>query len=261
MAGSVRIRTKSSRVRSFSSTRIGKRPCSSGIRSRGFDLWKAPAAMNRMWSVLIAPVTRLNGRPFDDRQQVALHALPADVGTAATLLRSADLVDLVDERRRRPARRDGAASSLTASLSTRLSISWSSSTRRASRTLRCRLVLWRGMIFSSIPCRSMSICSMPMLEKICTGEASRCSTVRSRPSVLQLPCAELVAEFFLASARGAGFRAGRGLLPPLIFSICQLDEGSSNSSSRSSTRSAPAFRPRPVSCCGRDWSPPPPGRG
>ena len=50
--GSVRIRTKSSLVRSFSSTRIGKRPCSSGIRSLGLARWNAPAAMNRMWSVL-----------------------------------------------------------------------------------------------------------------------------------------------------------------------------------------------------------------
>ena len=31
-----------------SSTRIGKRPCSSGIRSDGFDRWNAPDAMNRM---------------------------------------------------------------------------------------------------------------------------------------------------------------------------------------------------------------------
>ena len=30
------------------STRIGKRPCSSGIRSDGFDRWNAPDAMNRM---------------------------------------------------------------------------------------------------------------------------------------------------------------------------------------------------------------------
>ena len=27
---------------------IGNRPCSSGIRSEGFDMWNAPDAMNRM---------------------------------------------------------------------------------------------------------------------------------------------------------------------------------------------------------------------
>ena len=37
LRGSVRMRTKSSRVSGSSSTRIGKRPCSSGIRSDGFE--------------------------------------------------------------------------------------------------------------------------------------------------------------------------------------------------------------------------------
>jgi len=46
---------KSSFVSESSSTRIGKRPCSSGIRSEGFAVLKAPAAMNRMWSVLTMP--------------------------------------------------------------------------------------------------------------------------------------------------------------------------------------------------------------
>ncbi len=50
-SGSVRIRTKSSSVSGVSSTRMGKRPCSSGIRSDGFETWNAPAAMKRMWSV------------------------------------------------------------------------------------------------------------------------------------------------------------------------------------------------------------------
>src|SRR6266542_4182020 len=50
--GSLRMRTKSSRVKGSSSTRIGKRPWSSGIRSDGLETWKAPAAMKRMWSVL-----------------------------------------------------------------------------------------------------------------------------------------------------------------------------------------------------------------
>ena len=35
--GSVRIRTKSSTVRAASSTRIGNRPCNSGIKSEGLD--------------------------------------------------------------------------------------------------------------------------------------------------------------------------------------------------------------------------------
>ena len=39
---SLRMRTKSSRVSPFSSTRIGSRPCSSGSRSLGFETWNAP---------------------------------------------------------------------------------------------------------------------------------------------------------------------------------------------------------------------------
>ena len=45
----------SSRVSGLSSTRIGSRPCSSGSRSDGLEIWNAPEAMNRMWSVFTAP--------------------------------------------------------------------------------------------------------------------------------------------------------------------------------------------------------------
>src|SRR5581483_4386713 len=53
--GSCRMRMKSSTVSDFSSTRMGKRPCSSGMRSLGLETWKAPAAMKRMWSVRTMP--------------------------------------------------------------------------------------------------------------------------------------------------------------------------------------------------------------
>src|SRR5437867_143649 len=49
------MRTKSSRVKGSSSTRIGKRPWSSGMRSEGLATWKAPAAMKRTWSVRTIP--------------------------------------------------------------------------------------------------------------------------------------------------------------------------------------------------------------
>src|SRR5690242_9206741 len=49
------MRSKSSTVSESSSTRMGKRPCSSGIRSEGLDRWKAPLAMNSMWSVFTMP--------------------------------------------------------------------------------------------------------------------------------------------------------------------------------------------------------------
>ena len=43
------------------------------------------------------PVLGVDGRPLDDRQQVALDALARDVGPAAGALVAGDLVDLVDE--------------------------------------------------------------------------------------------------------------------------------------------------------------------
>ena len=53
--GSVKIRLKSSALKDSSSTRSGKRPCHSGIKSLGFETLKAPAAIKRMWVVSITP--------------------------------------------------------------------------------------------------------------------------------------------------------------------------------------------------------------
>ena len=53
--GWVKIFMKSFSVRSSISTRIGNRPWSSGIRSEGLLIWKAPAARNNTWSVWTTP--------------------------------------------------------------------------------------------------------------------------------------------------------------------------------------------------------------
>ena len=42
-------------MRPLSSTRIGRRPCSSASMSLGLHWWKAPLQMNKMWSVLTLP--------------------------------------------------------------------------------------------------------------------------------------------------------------------------------------------------------------
>ena len=42
-------------MRPLSSTRIGRRPCSSASMSLGLHWWNAPLQMNRMWSVLTLP--------------------------------------------------------------------------------------------------------------------------------------------------------------------------------------------------------------
>ena len=61
--GSVRIRTKSAALSASNSTRIGRRPCNSGIRSDGLETWKAPDAMNKMWSVFTIPCLVVTVQP------------------------------------------------------------------------------------------------------------------------------------------------------------------------------------------------------
>ncbi len=83
--GSLRMRMKSSRESDFSSTRIGKRPCSSGIRSRGLRDVKRAGGDEQDVVRADEAVTGVDGGAFDDGQDVALHALAADVGTVARL--------------------------------------------------------------------------------------------------------------------------------------------------------------------------------
>ena len=146
-----------------SSTRIGRRPCSSGSRSDGLATWKAPEAMNRMWSVLHRAVLGGDGRALDQRQQVALHALAADVGADA-LRRARDLVDLVEEDdavvldRRRCASRDDLVlvEQLVALLGDQQVV--------ASRRPSCvaRLVRWPKALPSMSPRLIMPICAPGM---------------------------------------------------------------------------------------------------
>ena len=92
----VRMRSKSAAVSESSSTRIGKRPCSSGIRSEGLREVERAA---RDEEDVVGPhhaVARRDRRALDERQEVALHALARDVG-AVQLGAARDLVDLVEE--------------------------------------------------------------------------------------------------------------------------------------------------------------------
>ena len=73
-------RTKSSTDSEPSSTRIGKRPCSSGIRSLGLREVERAGGDEQDVVGLDRPVLGVDGRALDDRQQVALHALARDVG-------------------------------------------------------------------------------------------------------------------------------------------------------------------------------------
>ena len=62
-SGSVKMRSNSLGPSASSSTRIGRRPCNSGIKSEGLDRWNAPEAINKMWSVLIGPYLVLTVLP------------------------------------------------------------------------------------------------------------------------------------------------------------------------------------------------------
>ncbi|EAU64098.1 conserved hypothetical protein, partial [Stigmatella aurantiaca DW4/3-1] len=57
------MRTRSCPLSGSSSTRMGKRPWSSGMRSLGLETWKAPAAMKSMWSVFTCPYLVLMVEP------------------------------------------------------------------------------------------------------------------------------------------------------------------------------------------------------
>src|SRR3990172_1852013 len=94
--GSVRMRTKSSRVRGSSSTRIGNRPCSSGMRSAGLATWKAPAAMNRIWSVRTIPYFVCTAEPSTIGSRSRWTPSPETSGPAAPPP-PRDLVQLVEE--------------------------------------------------------------------------------------------------------------------------------------------------------------------
>ena len=52
---SVKILMKSFSLKACNSTLTGNLPCNSGSRSLGFTTWKAPDAINKIWSVFIGP--------------------------------------------------------------------------------------------------------------------------------------------------------------------------------------------------------------
>src|SRR5699024_12611102 len=55
LEGSFKILSKSFTDNLSNSTRIGNLPCNSGIKSDGFDMWNAPAAINNIGSGLTEP--------------------------------------------------------------------------------------------------------------------------------------------------------------------------------------------------------------
>ena len=102
------------------------------------------------------------------------------------------------------------AFSVTTWLSISASVSCSSRTRRASLIGSCRCCDCFGMIFSNMFWKSTSICSMPRLEKICTGTAC-CSTFSSTMRSSSSPASRRAFIFSAAAAAAFGFLAFLGL--------------------------------------------------
>jgi hypothetical protein len=90
------MRLKVLDIERLSSTRIGRRPCSSGSRSDGLRDVEGAGGDEQDVVALHRPVLGRDRGALDQRQQVALHALARDIGAAAALA-AADLVDLVEE--------------------------------------------------------------------------------------------------------------------------------------------------------------------
>ncbi len=192
LRGSVRMRIRSACESASSSTRMGKRPCSSGKRSLTFARWKAPAAMNRTWSVFTGPYFVFTVLPstMGSRSRCTPPrdtSGPCDwpAGSATLSISSMKTIPFDCTR--------SSASRATVSLSTSFSASSCARTRRASGTesLRFLLFLPNGR-FPSISCRLRPISSMPCDPKICiVGAALSCtstSTVRSsRPPARSIP--------------------------------------------------------------------------
>ncbi len=164
--GSVRMRTKSSAVSAVSSTRMGKRPCSSGIKSAGLEMWKAPAAMNSTWSVLIMPYLVLTVEPSTRGSKS--RCTPSRL-TSGPRPCSRPAILSISSRKMMPSCSTLArASETTRSMSMSLPASSLVSISMASGTLTLRRLVCLGSSPLSMSFKLTSRSSSPLAEKIST---------------------------------------------------------------------------------------------
>jgi hypothetical protein len=135
-------------VRFFSSTRIGKRPCSSGIRSDGLETWKAPAATKRMWSVRTIPyfVCTVEPSTIGSRSRWT----PSRETSGPAPPRSPAILSISSRKTIPLSSARSSASLITSSMLTSLSSSSWSRMRRASATVTCRRLVFFGRRSCSI---------------------------------------------------------------------------------------------------------------
>ena len=138
----VKILTKSSAESSLSSTRIGNRPCNSGIRSLGWATVKAPAPIKSTWSVATAPSRVLTTVPSTIGSRSRWTPSPETSGPLPSwpaILSISSINTMPSSWARRK------ASALTSSLSIKDSASWPRKISRPSRTLTRRRTRCLGM--------------------------------------------------------------------------------------------------------------------
>ena len=233
-SGSVRMRTKSSRVKGSSSTRMGKRPCSSGMRSEGLAMWKAPAAMNSTWSVRTTPYLVVTEEPSTIGRRSRWTPSRDTSGpcppSRPAILSSSSRKTMPESWTRRM------AWATTSSMSTSFwASSWARS-RRASATRTRRRLVRVGRTLDSMSLSWMPISSMPWPEKTssmgidCVCVSS--STIRSS----SLPARSWARSFSSVASREA---SGATCSSEPLLKGSPPRRGSSRSSRRSSaSRSA-----------------------
>ena len=162
LSGSVRMRMKSSLVSDLSSTRMENLPWSSGMRSVTAEVWNAPAAMNRIWSVLTVPLRVLTVEPstmgrrsrWTPCLETSGEPLPEPGGVAILSISSRNTMPDCSVR--------WIAACVIFSLSTSFSVSWSIRIFRAILTVTFLCFVSSGIIFSSMFDISGSIWSIPI---------------------------------------------------------------------------------------------------
>ena len=185
--GSVRMRKNSSSPSACRFTRMGKRPCSSGTRSEGLHTWKAPLAMNRMWSVFTGPY-------------LVVTVVPSTMGSRSRCTPSRDTSGAPEPAPPREAILSISSRKMMPDCSVRrmafsVTLSWSTSRSASSRlryssasgTFIRRGCFFLGKNFEKASCRELCISSMLEAENISTVGAppwadTANSTVRSSSS-------------------------------------------------------------------------------
>ena len=245
LRGCVRICTKSASVRLRSSTRMGKRPCSSGMRSLGLAVWNAPEAMKSMWSVLTGPYLVVTVEPstMGSRSRCTPARLtsapprapPPPPSRATATLSISSMKTMPDSCARRTASR------VTASMSTRRAASSLRSRSRASGMGTRRFFL--RLLAPKRSCSCIPISSMPPGPNIWSvGAAASAftstSTSRASRSPARRRSRSLARVRAVASSTGAAAGSGAVVNGNVGVWGAAVGVGSSRSSRRSSARSA-----------------------